>query len=177
MKVAVLLSLFAATSAQVTTPRMLCKVVDDPHEQSDTGKTCNKLRQSNRGNCAPGEKKEVQIRFTSLAICDAGDDGVDEERSYLWLRGPAIKNVYGGPVIYKWNEMEDATANNPSCKKKTLDLKVDKCSPYFNAELFAYTVNNSAGSETVFDTYMRRNCPMTVSYLQFLVCNMMCSPI
>ena len=166
MRAAVFLSLFTAVrAAEVSTPNMLCTVLNDPHKPSDTGSSCNKMRQSHPGECAEGEVKEVNIRFTDLTICNAGE-GVDEERSYLWLRGPAIKNIYGGPIIRKWSDMEDATANNPSCKKKSLDLTVDKCSGYFNAELFAYTVNNSAGATTIFDSYMRRNCPMSVSFLR-----------
>ncbi len=181
MKLAILLSLITATTAQVRTPDLVCTVINDPHPQkeggaTDTGKDCNDLRQLNEGTCADDEVKLVDVKM-KFTICDAninGGKGINGDKSKVLFRGRAYKNAVEsitgtplppGPVKIRWMDMDkdDTSVPPANCKERFLSFPVDKCASHWNAELKAKTVDASAGASESFDTYMRRNCPLYVS--------------
>lgn len=179
MKLAILLSLITATTAQqLRTPDLVCEVINDPHPQkeggaTDTGKDCNDLRQLNEGTCAADEVKLVDVKM-KFTICDAninGGQGINGNKSEVWFRGRAYKNAAesisgttlpAGPVIIKWKDMDkdDTSVPPANCKERFLSFKVDKCASHWNAEFFAKANGASAEPSESFDTYMRRNCPL-----------------
>lgn len=138
-----ILALTSAT-AQIPKPTMKCTFTEN-----GTATDCNNLKQENF--CNTGTTKTTEVKITAT-ICSGT---IDDNKTMLVVRGPAN----GGRTDIAWKDMTDESANGNNCITKSSKVIVDTCKPYFNAQLDAID-NTGKGNNWVFDSYMKRNCPL-----------------
>lgn len=133
--------------------------------KDENGSNCKDILQKKCGN---GENEIENVTFDPLMFCVDNSKPLNETRSYLWLRGAAIKFAdedYEGDTAYAGKEVllsaMSKTIGDSGCLKYSYSTPINVCKGHFNAELFGWSEKETGVEEyfgTKYNAYMKRLC-------------------